>query len=261
MLNMQNARSARRFALGAAARRHRARCFAVGASPGAGDDPHRAADQDLLSHHHLRDGAAPGAVRQGRHQGRADDLSQRRRDLRGGGGGRRRPAAQLGGADRGRAQEGRDDQGRRRRRARLLRLVPDGEDGLQDQPGRRAGGQEGRHHRGRLRLRPAGLVDDAEPQDEVHQRSARRRRPGAEPAVGQCRCRRALLAAVLQDDAGEAGPHPDRLRQRGRGARERTVDRHRQVHRREAGGAAEGAQRHLRGGRVPEDRTAPRPSS
>ena len=36
-------------------------------------------------------------------------------------------------------------------------------------------------------------------------RAARRRRPGAEHAVGQRRRGRALFAAVLQDHAGEAG--------------------------------------------------------
>ena len=38
---------------------------------------------------------APEAVRKGRHQGRADDLSQRRGRLRGHRGGRRRPDPQL----------------------------------------------------------------------------------------------------------------------------------------------------------------------
>ena len=58
---------------------------------------------------------------------------------------------------------------------------------------------------GRLRLRRAGALDHAGPQGEVHARAARRRRAGAEPAVGQRRGGRALLAAVLQDHAGEAG--------------------------------------------------------
>ena len=40
----------------------------AGTERGAGNDPHRAADQDLLSHHHLRDRPATGVVRQGRHQ-------------------------------------------------------------------------------------------------------------------------------------------------------------------------------------------------
>ena len=73
----------------------------------------------------------------------------------------------------------------------------------------------------------------------------------------------ALLAAVLQGDAGEAGarslidygaevpPHLSGL-----------LDRDRQVHRREAAGAAEGAERALRRRRVPAGHeTAPRPSS
>ena len=69
------------------------------------------ADQDLLADHDRRDGGAPETVREGRHQGRADDLSQRRRDVRGDGGGRRRrhPRRHLAGV--GRTQEGRELQG------------------------------------------------------------------------------------------------------------------------------------------------------
>ena len=47
----------------------------------------------------------------------------------------------------------------RQRRQRLLRLVPGREDGLADQEGVRARGQEGRHHVGRLRHRHPGALD------------------------------------------------------------------------------------------------------
>ena len=95
------------------------------------------ADQDLLADHHLRDGAAPEAVREGRHQGGADDLSQRRGRLRGDRGGRRRPASSTPPpASPAACKKGVNAKLRRQRRARLLRLVPGGEDRLADQEGR-----------------------------------------------------------------------------------------------------------------------------
>ena len=69
-----------------------------------------------------------------------------------------------------------------------------------------ARGQESRHHRGRLGLRHAARWTMQDRKMKFTRRAARRRRPGAEHAVGQCRCRGALFAALLQDDAGEAGP-------------------------------------------------------
>ena len=159
---------------------------------------HRAADQDLLSDHHRRDGGAPEAVREGRHQGGADDLSRRRRRLRGDGGGRRRRDPQFGLLGRGRHQEGRDGEERRRRGARLLRLAPGGEARLADQGRQGPRRQEGRHHVGRLGHRHSRTVDAGRPQDHLHPRAARRRRAGAEPALRQHRRDGDLLAAHLQ---------------------------------------------------------------
>ena len=146
-----------------------------------------AADQDLLSDHHRRDRAAPETVRQGRHQGGADDLSRRRGRLRGARGGCRRRDHELGLVGCGRPEEGRDGKERRRRGARLLRLASGGEDGFADQGRQGARRQEDRHHVRRLGYGHSGAVDAGRPQGRVHPRAARRRRAGAEPALRQHR--------------------------------------------------------------------------
>ena len=168
------------------------------------DHPRRAADQDLLADHDRRDRGAAKAVREGRHHGRTDDLSQRRR----------RPSKAWRQAPptsssirrrwyRAGRKKGVMSQDRRQRRDGQFRLAVDGADEID---ARRQGPQrqEGRDHGGRLRLRPAGAVDHPGPEDRFHPRAGRRRRPGAQPARRQCRRGRRLFAAQLPDRARPA---------------------------------------------------------
>ena len=207
--------------------------------------PHRASDQDLLADHDRGNRGAPETVREGRHRGGADDLSRRRRDVRGDGGGRgrRHPRRHLAGV--GRTQEGRELQGARQCRHGLLRLAIDDAfeiDARRQGPER----QEGRDHLRRLRLRPAGAVDPAGQEDRVHPRARRRRRAGAEPARRQCRCGGGLFAAELPDlQIGRSAHHP-RLRQGGAAEPRRRLDRARQIRAGQAADGAEDAERALR---------------
>ena len=163
---------------------------------------------------------------------RADDLPQRRRGLRGARRRRRRPGLQLLLQRRRGPGEGREVEVRRQRRPGLLRLAHDGEAGFADQETLRARGQEGRHHLGRLRLRHPRALDDGRPEDRVHARPAGRRWAGAQPADRQRRRHRALFAAHLPGDAGQAGALDRRFRRTGAAALDRLLDRHRQDHRR-----------------------------
>ena len=197
------------------------------------NDPGRAADQDLLADHRCRDRGAAKAVREGRHHCGADDLSQRRRDVRrhGGGRGRHHPRSAVAGF--GGPQERRDVEDRRQRRDGQFRLAIDGADKIDT---RRQGSQrqEGRDHRGRIGLRPAGAVDHPGPEDRVHPRAGRRRRPGAQSARRQCRCGRGLFAAQLPDREIGRGPHHPGLFQGSAAEPDRGLDRARQIRRRKS---------------------------
>ena len=197
------------------------------------NDPGRTADQDLLADDHCRDRGAAKAVREGRHHRGADDLSQRRRDVRrhGGGRGRHHPRSAVAGV--GGPQERRDVEDRRQRRDGQFRLAIDGADKID---ARRQGSQrqEGRDHGGRIGLRPAGAVDHPGQEDRLHPRAGRRRRSGAQPSRRQCRSRRGLFAAQLPDRQIGRGAHHPRLFEGSAAEPDRGLDRARQIRRRQS---------------------------
>ena len=211
--------------------------------------PHRPSDKNLLADHDRGNRGAPKTVREGRHRGRTDDLSRRRRDVRSDGGGRRRRHSRRHLAGVGRTQEGRELQSARQRRHGLLRLAVD--DAFEiDARRQRSERQEGRDHLRGLRLRPAGAVDPAGQEDRIHPRAGRRRRAGAEPARRQCRCGGGLLAAELPDlQIGRSAQHP-RLLQGSAAEPRRRLDRARQIRAGQAADGAEDAERALRRARV-----------